>query len=157
MIARLFRFRGDLNAEFQHYHPRGRAIITAFVDGINAYVTEARRDPARLPIEFRILNTLPGLWTPEVVISRHQGLLGNITEELDFGRMVAALGPARVKALQAFSPGDPDLTLAPGIDSALLAADILKLYNAFRAPLKFAAEDLAPGFRAAGGGGRWVP
>jgi len=151
--ARLFRFRGDLNAEFQHYHPRGRAIITAFVDGINAYVTEARRDPARLPIEFRILNTLPGLWTPEVVISRHQGLLGNITEELDFGRMVAALGPARVKALQAFSPGDPDLTLAPGIDSALLAADILKLYNAFRAPLKFAAEDLAPGFRAAGGGG----
>ena len=148
--ARLFRFRGDLNAEFQHYHPRGRAIITAFVDGINAYVTEARRDPSRLPIEFAILNTLPGLWTPEVVISRHQGLLGNITDELDYGRMVAALGPARVKALQAFRPGDPDLTLAPGIDSALLAADVLKLYNAFRNPLRFRAEDIAPAFRAPG-------
>ena len=148
--ARLFRFRGDLNAEFQHYHPRGRAIITAFVDGINAYVTEARRDPSRLPIEFRLLNTLPGLWTPEVVISRHQGLLGNITDELDYGRMVAALGPARVKALQAFRPGDPDLTLAPGIDSALLAGDILKLYNAFRGPLRFQAEDIAPAFRSAG-------
>jgi len=147
--ARLFRFRGDLTAELQHYHPRGRAIITAFVDGINAYVIEARRDPARLPIEFRILNILPGLWTPEVVISRHQGLLGNITEELDYGRMVAALGPARVKALQAFRPGNPDLTLAPGIDSGLLAADILKLYNAFRGPLRFRAEDIAPAYRMA--------
>ena len=153
--ARLFRFRGDLEAEFRHYHPRGRAILTAFVDGINAYVTEARRDPSRLPIEFRLLNTLPGLWTPEVVISRHQGLLGNITEELDYGRMVAALGPARVKALQGFHPGDPDLTLAPGIDSALLAADILKLYNAFRGPLRFHAEDIAPAYRAANApGGR---
>lgn len=149
--ARLFRYRGDLTAEFQHYHPRGRAIITAFVEGINAYVTEARRDPARLPIEFRVLNALPGLWTPEVVISRHQGLLGNITDELDYGRMVAALGPARVKALQAFGPGDPDLTLAPGIDSALLAADILKLYNAFRGPLRFEAADVDPAFRAGGG------
>ena len=147
--ARLFRFRGDLTAEFQHYHPRGRAIITAFVDGINAYVREVRRDPTQLPIEFTLLNTLPGLWTPEVVISRHQGLLGNITEELDYGRMVAALGPARVKALQAFRPGDPDLTLAPGIDAALLSADILKLYNAFRGPLRFRTEDIAPAFRAA--------
>lgn len=149
--ARLFRYRGDLTSELQHYHPRGRAIITAFVDGINAYVMTARRHPESLPIEFRILGTLPGLWTPDVVISRHQGLLGNITEELDYGRMVAALGVARVKSLQAFRPGDPDLTLAPGIDAALLAPDILHLYEAFRAPLRFRAEDLIPAFRTHSG------
>lgn len=146
--ARLLRFRGDLRAELNHYHPRGEAIITAFVDGVNAYVTEARRDPAALPIEFRLLNTLPGLWTPEVVISRHQGLLGNITEELATGRAVAALGAARVKALSDFGPGDPELTLAPGIDSALLAADVLRLYNAFRAPLAFRPEDVIAAARA---------
>src|SRR6185295_14283986 len=28
--ARLFKFRGDLQKELQHYHPRGSAIIQAF-------------------------------------------------------------------------------------------------------------------------------
>ena len=147
--ARLFMFRGDLKAELNHYHPRGAVIITAFVDGVNAYVTEARRDPAKLPIEFRLLNTLPGLWTPAVVISRHQGLLGNITEELAVGRAVAALGAARVKALSDFGPGVPDLTLAAGIDSALLASDLLRVYNAFREPLVFRPEDVIASARGA--------
>ncbi len=146
--ARLFKFRGDLTAELNHYHPRGAAIIGAFVDGINAYVAEARREPAKLPIEFRLLNTLPEPWTPEVVISRHQGLLGNLTEELSIGRAVAALGAARVKALSDFGPGDPDLTLAAGIDSALLAGDVLRLYNAFRETLRFQPEDIIAEARA---------
>ena len=147
--ARLFMFRGDLTAELNHYHPRGAVIITAFVDGVNAYVAEVRRDPARLPLEFRLLNTVPGLWTPAVVISRHQGLLGNLTEELTVGRAVAALGAERVKALSDFGPGVPDLTLAAGIDSALLASDVLRLYNAFRAPLVFRPEDVIASARAA--------
>lgn len=151
--ARLFKFRGDITAEMNHYHPRGAAIITAFVDGINAYVTEARRSPGTLPIEFRLLNTLPGLWTPEVVISRHQGLLGNITEELTIGRAVAKLGASRVRALSDFGPGVPDLTLAAGIDSAALAGDVLRLYNAFRATMNFRAEDVIASARATARGG----
>lgn len=147
--ARLFRFRGDLDAELGHYHPRGMAIITAFVDGINAYVAEARLDPASLPFEFRALGALPEFWTPDVVISRHQGLLGNVTEELATGRAVAALGAARVQELSDFRPRAPDLTLQPGIDSALLAPDILRLYRAFRGPLRFRPEDLLPAYRAA--------
>ncbi len=148
--ARLFRFRGDLTAELNHYHPRGAAIIGAFVDGVNACIAEARRDPSRLPLEFRLLNTLPEPWTPDVVISRHQGLLGNLTRELDLGRAVATLGPARVKALSDFSPGDPDLTLAAGIDSALLAQDVLRPYDAFRAAIRFRPEDVVASARAAG-------
>lgn len=146
--TRLFKFRGDLQAEMAHYHPRGAAIITAFVDGINAYVDAANRDPASLPIEFRLLGTRPQRWTPEVVISRHQGLLGNLTQELTVGRAVASLGAERVKRLEAYGPGEPDLTLAAGIDSALLAADILRLYNAFRAPVRFRPEDVIASARA---------
>ncbi len=146
--TRLFKFRGDLTAEMNHYHPRGAAIITAFVDGVNAYVREARGNPASLPLEFRLLNTLPGFWTPEVVISRHQGLLGNLTEELTIGRAVASLGAERVHRLSDFGPGVPDLTLAPGIDSALLASDILRLYNAYRASLRFLPEDVVASARA---------
>src|SRR6187549_301089 len=42
--ARLFKFRGNLKQEFNHYHPHGELIITAFTEGINAYVKEALQD-----------------------------------------------------------------------------------------------------------------
>ena len=74
--ARLHMFRGDLDAELNHYHPRGKAIVEAYVRGVNAYIAETERNPALLPIEFRMLGIKPGRWTPAVVISRHQALAG---------------------------------------------------------------------------------
>jgi len=79
--ARLFRFRGDLNKELNHYHPRGAAIIQAFTDGINAWISQVTEDDSKLPVEFRMLGIKPGLWSPEVVISRHQGLLNNLAAQ----------------------------------------------------------------------------
>lgn len=146
--SRLFKFRGSMQAELTHYHPHGPAIVQAFVDGVNAYIAETERDPTKLPLEFKLLNTKPGRWTPEVVISRHGGLLGNITEELNTTRAVAALGAATVKSLDNFHPGDPDLTIDPTIDKSLLAAPILALYQAYRAPLRFQPSDIAPAARA---------
>lgn len=119
--TRLFRFRRDLEQELRHYHPRGVEIIEAYVAGINAYIAAANRDPERLPLEFRLLGIQPQAWTPEVVISRHQGLLGNINAELRYGRAVARLGPERVRALTDFGPGDPELALDPGIDAEALS------------------------------------
>ena len=87
--TRLFQFRKDLAQELAHYHPRGVAIVNAFVAGINAYVDQANQAPERLPLEFRMLGIRPEHWTPEVVISRHQGLLGNIGAELSTARAVA--------------------------------------------------------------------
>ena len=145
--TRLFKFRGDLGRELAHYHPRGPAIIGAFVDGINAYVAETERNPSLLPLEFRLLGTKPGRWTPAVVVSRHGGLLGNIEEELTLTRAVAAVGAAKVKQLSNFHPGDPDLTIDPAIDAKLLAAPILARYQAFRAAIRFRPEDVAPNAR----------
>jgi penicillin amidase len=146
--ARLFKFRGNMQTELARYHPHGGAIVQAFVDGINAYIAETESDPAKLPLEFRLLNTKPGRWTPEVAISRHAGLLGNITEELTTTRAVAAVGAQVVKQIENYHPGDPDLTLDPKIDKSLLAAPILALYQAFRAPLRFQPGDVAPSVRA---------
>src|ERR1019366_4133668 len=140
--ARLFRFRGDMAQELSHYHPHGPAIVRAFVDGINAYIGETERNPKLLPLEFRLLGTKPQRWTSEVVVSRHGGLLGNIDQELAVSRAVAAVGPAKVKELWNFHPGDPDLTLDPAIDAGLLSAPILALYQAFRAPVRFQPADL---------------
>ena len=79
--ARLFKFRGDLKKEFNHYHPRGEQIIHAFTEGINAYIKETLVNPTLLPLEFKLLGTKPEFWTADIVISRHQGLLGNISEK----------------------------------------------------------------------------
>src|SRR5215831_52284 len=49
--ARLHLFRGDLKSELNWYHPHGEAIINAYVDGVNAYIAEALKNPSDLPIE----------------------------------------------------------------------------------------------------------
>ncbi|MYB98077.1 MAG: penicillin acylase family protein [Gemmatimonadetes bacterium] len=144
---RLFRYRGDMTAEMNHYHDRGSTIIPAYVDGVNAYIAETEADPSLLPIEFELLGIRPKRWTPEVVISRHQGLLGNIGSELGYGRAVAAVGAEAVKRAANFHPGDPDITLDPAIDGALLSQDILGLYNAFRGRVRFRRDHLAPEHR----------
>jgi penicillin amidase len=145
--TRLFKFRGDMKQEMNHYHDDGEEIITAYTDGVNAYIEEALQKPDQLPIEFKILAILPQKWTPEVVISRHQGLLGNIGEELQVGRAVAKVGEDKVKELFWFHPQDPDLKLDPSINKELLSDDILELYNAYRTTVKFTKEDVVPAYR----------
>ena len=145
--SRLFRFRGDMEREMQHYHPEGEAIIRAYVAGVNAYIKEVLANPDLLPVTFKALNIRPQEWTPEVVISRHQGLLGNIGTELSIGRAVAKLGPEKVKEYYWFHPKDPDIELDPSLDGSLLFDDILALYNAYRVPVKFQPEDIIPEYR----------
>jgi len=140
--VRLFKYRGDLNKEFNHYHPRGVAIINAFTEGINAYVAKTEKDPSLLTMEFGLLGITAGRWTPELVVSRHQGLLGNLPSELQIGRAVALLGAEEVKKIKVFEPGEPDITLDPVIDATGLAEPIAELYDAFRKPIAFQPEDL---------------
>lgn len=141
--ARLFKFRGAMAEELNHYHPRGVDIISAFVHGVNAYIDEALDEPDQLPLPFKLLGIQPKHWTEEVVISRHQGLLGNIALELRTGRAVCEIGEDAVKELQYYHPHEPDLSLDPLIDcESLLANDILHLYNAYRNDLDFLPEDI---------------
>lgn len=141
--TRLFRFRGDRTLELNHYHPRGEQIITAYVDGVNAYIDQALANPEALPLPFHLLGILPKHWTPEVVISRHQGLLGNIADELDTGRAVCLIGAERVKALEYYHPHEPNLELDPSLDcESLLEDDILGLYRAYRRDIDFRPGDI---------------
>lgn len=145
--TRLFKFRPqNLDAELNQYHPHGSLIVRSFVAGINAYITAINQTPDKLPFEFKTLKTKPGLWTPEVVISRHQGLLSNIRDELNYGRLVHLIGADSLRALQWFHPqsnalnqSEPDLTLH--VDGAGLMQNILDLYEAFRLPIRFSKND----------------
>ena len=147
--TRLFKFRGDMTQEMNHYHDRGAEIIPAFVDGVNAYIAEALESPDDLPLPFHLLGIEPKPWTPEVVISRHQGLLGNIGQELSTVRAVCLIGEEKVKDLNYYHPHEPDLTLDPMIDcDSLLDNDILYLYNSYRRSVRFEPSDIvAEGLR----------
>lgn len=140
--TRLFQFRGNIVDEMNHYHDRGEHIITSYVQGVNAYIAWTEKHPESLPIEFGLLGIKPQKWTPEVVISRHQGLLGNIGTELATGRMVAQVGADITRQITWFHPDEPILELDPKIDPEHLEKDILGLYNAYRRPVRFRPEDL---------------
>ena len=141
--TRLFKFRGDMTQEMNHYHPNGVEIITAFVAGVNAYIKEALTAPDDLPLPFHLLGIEPKLWTPEVVISRHQGLLGNIGLELNTGRAVCTIGEEKVRELRYFHPHDPILTLDPLVNcDSLVSNDVLHLYTSYRRPIRFEPDDI---------------
>ena len=145
--ARLFSFRGNADADFAHYHPRGKAIIQAFTDGINAYINRVLQGKAPMPFELKALGISPGLWTPKVVISRHNGWLTNVQEELSNARLLQQLGENNLRLLNDYQPRQPDLHLDSGIDKERLNDDILDLYNAFRAPVSFTKNEIDPAFR----------
>lgn len=144
---RLFMYRGDLAKELNWYHPHGALIINAFVDGINAYIDQTARDASLLTPEFAMLDIKPGKWTSAVVVSRFNGLLGNVQSEINMALAVKTLGADKVKDIDYFQPADPDLRIDPAIDTSLLSNDILKVFRAFRTPLKFTADELLPQYR----------
>src|SRR5690606_24741924 len=105
------KFRGNLKDELNHYHPRGEAIINAYVEGVNAWIDEVSDNPEKLPAEFTLLGIKPRKWTPDIVISRHNGLRKNVKQELDIGIAVARVGASKVKELMWFHPQDPVIEL----------------------------------------------
>ena len=135
--TRLFKFRGNMKDELNHYHEDGFEIVSSFVSGINKYIEEINKTPLQLPIEFKLLDIKPEKWTNEDVISRHQGLLGNIEQELNIGRAVSLIGEEKVKELMWFHPKDPDISLDNNLTYEDLKQDILRLYNAYREPIEF--------------------
>ncbi len=118
-IARLVRYRGDMEAEWASYSPRSREIAEAFTSGINAYI---ERNRANLPIEFHLLGFEPGVWKPEHVLLRVAGLLmvRNISQEIARAKMVAQLG---IDATQRWYPTDPERDLRPDPEVDLAGID----------------------------------
>ncbi len=140
--ARLLKFRGDIQEEMRHYHQDGEAIITAFVDGVNAYITLTRDNPQLLPVEFGLLSIEPGYWTPEVVVSRHNALTGGAQQELMVAELLRTVGEEKTKNMLTFSH-PPYLRPQDGIVLDELHEDIMAVYKASRNPPAFAPEDMA--------------
>ncbi len=140
--ARLLRFQGDIKQEMAHYHDDGVEIITAFVAGVNAYIELTRREPTRLPFEFSLLGIEPGLWTPEIVVSRHNALTGGISTELMLAKLITDIGPELTAKILPFER-TPYLGDREGVDLSQITDAVMTDYLSSRRMPAFSQQDLA--------------
>jgi penicillin amidase len=126
--ARLLSYHGDMKAEYESYSPDTLAILTAFTDGINAYVASLTAPGGTgLPVEFQIAGFSPDPWRPEDCLNRMAAfsMTGNALSELEHAQAVALMGAEKASKLFDFDPAvilDP----APGADFARLAPSLLQ-------------------------------
>ena len=127
-FARTFAYRGNMQREWAAYGADTRAIVRAFVAGINAYIAGAGDN---LPPEFGLLGFRPEPWSETVPLARATGLsaVGNGSSEILRAQLVAALGTTRADELM---PADPPRALdpAPGLDFAGIGASTLGGFGA---------------------------
>jgi penicillin amidase len=142
IASRLFSYRGDPVAEFNHYHPNGYKIIHSFVNGVNAAIDVALLNLDSLPLEFRLLGIKPEHLKPEDIISRHQGLLGNLTDEWETALVVHQIGEYKTKEINWYHPNNPDLRLDSLVKEILSYPDVMDLYKAFKRPVNYIPEDI---------------
>jgi penicillin G amidase len=151
--ARLFLYRGDMDKEWGAYAPNAQAWVTAFVEGVNAYVAEVRSGGKPLPFEFKLTGSLPDSWKPEDVLRiRSHALVSNITSEVARARVVCAGGLAADELRRKIEPAGHKMTVPPGLDPCDVPAEVLKDYllatkqvdfNALAAPSALAAAPSA--------------
>ena len=134
-LARLMRYRGDMNAEWESYSPDTRRIATRFVAGINAHIATIGE---HLPEEFAVAGYRPEPWQPEDLLSRAEGFVmtSNASEEVFRARMTTALGLERTSMLL---PLDPPVSALPptGVDLAAVEATVRPALAAMSMPVRF--------------------
>jgi penicillin amidase len=79
-MTRRVQYVGDLDREWASYGPDAKAIATAFVRGVNAWVARAREVP---PDEFVLAGWKPDFWLPVDLLNRTDAFRasGNAIEE----------------------------------------------------------------------------
>ncbi len=108
-FARLMKYRGDMTAEWESYAPDTKEIVTAFVQGINAYIRQVRANP---PIEYARLGFSPTPWRDDVPLQRMAALAmtGNALAEMQRAALVSAVGKEKAEKVW---PTDPYRALDP--------------------------------------------
>jgi penicillin amidase len=142
--ARMTKYRGPMDdREFGSYHPEGRRIFTAYVNGINAFIA-ANGD--HLPVEFKLTGLRPEPWEIQDVVLRAGGF-GDATSELRLAQNVARFGAEEANRRSQPDPWD-DLKVPEGLDVSIITDDVVDaLRGAGRLPKPAILEqyrDLAP-------------
>jgi penicillin amidase len=150
-VARLFLFRGDLDAELAAVPARLVACASAYSAGINARIDEVLADPALLPLEYSILGVTPLKWDVRDMVLARGGSYGSVEDEVRRARL-AALGLLELDAVIAPLRPAWNLALPEGLDAAAVSeADlgVLRLGGLPFGSLVPAADPASPSATAA--------
>jgi penicillin G amidase len=127
--ARLFLYRGDMDREWTAYAPDSKQWVTAFVDGVNAYVAQVRNKDRPLPIEFKLTDSLPDTWLPQDVLRiRSHALVSNITSEVARARVVCAGGLGADQLRRKIEPAGHKMAIPAGLNPCDVPANVQKDY-----------------------------
>ena len=159
-MTRRVQYRGDLDAEWASYGPDAKAIATAFVRGVNAWVALARERP---PEEFVLAGWTPEFWMPADLLNRSDLFVAS-RGALDASQWASA-GPqaAEVIAGALRRVGAPPffVGLAADVKEVRLKADttdprpdLLHLDHPSR---RYLVHLHAPGWNAIGATAPWLP
>lgn len=119
-VARLFHYRGNLDAELARVPREVLACARGYVAGINARIAEIEADPALLPLEYGILGVKPLRWKVTDLVLVRDVQMGNMDDEVRRAQL-AALGMLDLDTLVA--PLRPAWTLSvpEGLDVAAVS------------------------------------
>ena len=127
IYARMLRYRGPLDKEYQSYAPDAQAIMTAFTDGINEYIRQVTAPGGKLPIEFQLAGFKPEPWRPDDCLNRMAAfsMTNNAKRELHNAHLLTAVGQEKAQLFLHLDPPVP-LQSPPGVDYSGLNEDLLK-------------------------------
>ena len=112
--------RGNLDDEWASYGPDAKAIASAFVRGINAWVALAREHP---PEPFVLAGWDPEFWRPEDLLNRTDAFLASSDAGVEVfrARLITAVGTPRASALLG---SDAPASVPSGLDPATITFQI---------------------------------
>ena len=136
--ARLFLYRGDVDAELAALPPGVLECAQGYVAGVNARIAELEADPAQLPLEYGILGTKPLRWDVRDLV-RNRGIgMGDADDEVRRAQMHAA-GLLDLDALMAPLRPAWTFTVPQGLDVAAVSDADLGILDPANRPVPFDA------------------
>ncbi len=119
-VAKLFHYRGDLDAELRRIPANVLACARSYVAGINARIDELAADPSLLPLEYGILGVTPIKWDVRTFVLARGASIGNADDEVRRAQL-AALGLLDLDAV--VTPLRPawTMTVPAGLDVAAVS------------------------------------
>jgi len=128
--ARLLLYRGDMAEEWAAYGPDAKTAAEAFVAGVNSYVAQVKTGRRPAPLEFKLTNSQPDLWTPEDVVRvRSHGLTRDVSSEVARARVACAGGLGADLLRVKIEPTQHVIKTPAGLDPCDIPADVLSDYN----------------------------
>ncbi len=127
--ARLFIYRGDMDAEWSAYgNAEAHAICEAFAAGINAYIALAEQDAALLPPEFAAMQIKPARWQAEDVVRiRSHALCRNVESESIRAQVAARTDVDTDRVRRSLEPAW-ELRIPEGLKPSDIPPEVLDVY-----------------------------